>query len=179
MSSRLKRIIVCFVCFLLLLSVVCVCLMISRGPKVAFMADYSIRFKDRPSAISRKMHLDLGTPKEWLEWDETVYNAETDILGVRSKISFSFLGGSQLYKVVTTMPINDSAQIETAFQKFIALIEAAYENNAELEKSNVRYTNEYEYGISIDIPVTGATWITYNIEVTNGMLLTISGSYYW
>ncbi len=43
----------------------------------------------------------------------------------------------------------------------------------------MRYTNEYEYGISIDIPVNGATFITYNIEVTNGMLLTISGSYYW
>ena len=179
MSSRLKRIIVCFICFLLLLSVACLFSMISRGPKVAFMADYNICFKDRPSAIRRKMHLDLGNPKEWLESDETVYEVETDVLEVKSKVSLSFLGGSQLYKVLVTMPINDSAQIETIFQKFIALIEAAYENNAELEKSNVRYTNEYEYGISIDIPVNGATWITYNIEVTNGMLLTISGSYYW
>ena len=73
----------------------------------------------------------------------------------------------------------DNAQADCFCVSWLALIEAAYENNAELEKSNVRYTNEYEYGISIDIPVNGATFITYNIGVTNGMLLTISGSYYW
>ena len=63
------------------------------------MADYNIRFKDCPSTISRKMHLDLGIPKELLESGETVYNVETDVFGVKSTVSFYFLGGSQLYKV--------------------------------------------------------------------------------
>ena len=176
MSSKLKHLISWFICILLLMSMVWLFLMIIRGPKVAFMADYNIRFKDCPSTISRKMHLDLGIPKELLESGETVYNVETDVFGVKSTVSFYFLGGSQLYKVFIKMPMNDSAQIETTFQEIIALIETAYKNNSNYCKSNAKYKNEYD--ISINIPVSGATSISYSIDVTNGVL-TISSSYYW
>ena len=173
----MKRIIACFSCLILLISAVCGCYMIRRGPTIALINGYNIHFRDCPFVVSRKMHLNLGTPRELEEQNETYYQVETDILGVKSTISFYFLGGNQLAEVYMMMEMDDFEKVKEKYREYVALIESVYEKQAWLKKSDdVKYQGEYE--IEMSFRDSGVTGVYYHITATASRL-TMSTDYTW
>ena len=178
MNTQLKRIVACSLCLILLLAVFWGYYMIRRGPETALLRDYGVRFKDWPFVVSRKVHLDLGEPREYEEWNETAYQVEADLFGIRSTLSFDFLSGNKLERVYIEMPMDDPQEIKDKFQDLSALIESEYKDEAGLSKDDIAYTNENEYEIHMSFRVSGATSVSYWIKATHRGL-TISCSYSW
>ena len=152
--------------------------MIRRGPEIALLREYNVRFKDSPYFVSRKLHLDLGEPREYEESNETVYKVETNLLGPGSTLYLRFLGGNKLESVDIIMPMDDPNEIKDKFNEITQLIESVYKNDPRFSKDDIINTDENEYSIHMFYQDSSATGVSYKIYATRTGL-TLYCSYIW